>query len=274
LPHPAQSAIIAQVPATTFYQRRIRHAGQLASQHPFAAEVLGFYVHIARFQQALHDRLEKAPAPASVAETPRFAALGASFHQFLSIVEEHGPARVASAAHELRSANSKVISDLLSAVWNSAADAPSTPEEFLAFAFLQPYAESARSHAHLQLENYTHPLCPFCNRKPAIAALRPMGDGAQRKLLCGFCLAEWDFRRIVCPNCGEENHARLPVYTAETLPYIRVECCDSCRVYIKSIDLSKNGLADPLVDELASIPLDLWAQEHGYTKLRPNLLGM
>ncbi len=167
-----------------------------------------------------------------------------------------------------------MISDLLSAVWNSAADAPSTPEEFLAFAFLQPYAESARSHAHLQLENYTHPLCPFCNRKPAIAALRPMGDGAQRKLLCGFCLAEWDFRRIVCPNCGEENHARLPVYTAETLPYIRVECCDSCRVYIKSIDLSKNGLADPLVDELASIPLDLWAQEHGYTKLRPNLLGM
>ena len=40
------------------------------------------------------------------------------------------------------------------------------------------------------------------------------------------------------------------------------------------IDLSKNGLADPLVDELASVPLDLWAQEHGYAKLHPNLLGM
>jgi formate dehydrogenase maturation protein FdhE len=28
------------------------------------------------------------------------------------------------------------------------------------------------------------------------------------------------------------------------------------------------------VDELASIPLDLWAQEHGYAKLHPNMFGM
>jgi FdhE protein len=53
-----------------------------------------------------------------------------------------------------------------------------------------------------------------------------------------------------------------------------MECCDSCRTYLKTIDLTKNGLADPLVDELAHVPLDLWAQERGYAKLRPNLLGM
>ena len=41
-----------------------------------------------------------------------------------------------------------------------------------------------------------------------------------------------------------------------------------------SEDLTKNGLANPLVDELASVPLDLWAQEHGYAKVCPNLLGM
>jgi FdhE protein len=55
---------------------------------------------------------------------------------------------------------------------------------------------------------------------------------------------------------------------------MRVECCDACHAYIKSVDLTKNGLADPLVDELASVPLDLWAQEHGYAKLHPNLLGL
>jgi FdhE protein len=55
---------------------------------------------------------------------------------------------------------------------------------------------------------------------------------------------------------------------------VRLECCDACRTYIKSVDLTKNGLADPLVDELASVPLDLWAREHGYDKLRPNLLGL
>jgi FdhE protein len=117
-------------------------------------------------------------------------------------------------------------------------------------------------------------VCPFCNRRPALGILRQQGDGARRSLLCGFCLTEWEFRRIICPGCGEEGHAKLPVYTAEAFPHIRVECCDTCQTYIKSIDLTKNGLAEPLVDELASVPLNLWAQERGYVKSHPNLLGM
>jgi FdhE protein len=40
------------------------------------------------------------------------------------------------------------------------------------------------------------------------------------------------------------------------------------------VDLTKNGLAVPEVDELASIALDLWASEHGYTKLQTNLFGL
>ena len=134
--------------------------------------------------------------------------------------------------------------------------------------------EFARSRAPMQLEGYTHPLCPFCSRKPLLAVLRPQGDGGRRSLVCGFCLTEWEFRRIVCPGCGQEDHAKLPVYTAESFPYIRVECCDTCQTYIKSIDMTKNGLAEPLVDELASVPLSLWAEERGYSKLYPNLLGM
>jgi formate dehydrogenase maturation protein FdhE len=53
-----------------------------------------------------------------------------------------------------------------------------------------------------------------------------------------------------------------------------VECCDACKTYIKSVDLTKNGHAEPLVDELASAPLDLWAREHGYARLQNNLMGM
>jgi formate dehydrogenase maturation protein FdhE len=40
------------------------------------------------------------------------------------------------------------------------------------------------------------------------------------------------------------------------------------------VDLTKNGHADPVVDEIASSPLDLWAQEHGYSKLELNVVGM
>jgi formate dehydrogenase maturation protein FdhE len=40
------------------------------------------------------------------------------------------------------------------------------------------------------------------------------------------------------------------------------------------VDLTKNGRAEPLVDEMATPHLDLWARDHGYTKLQSNLLGM
>ena len=262
--------------ANTPWQQRIRRAEHLAAKHPFAAEILGFYVHAARVQEGLYQRMQKSSgkAPSFLPAPLDSPELLAAFPLFLKVVEEHGPALLSQVARNLQSALESAWSDLLNSCWSATDAPPSTPEEFIAFAFLQPYAEFVRSRSRLQIEGYTHPLCPFCNRKPALATLRPQGDGGRRSLLCGFCLAEWEYRRIVCPGCGQEDHAKLPVYTAESFPYIRVECCDACQSYIKSIDLTKNGLADPLVDELASVPLNLWAQERGYFKLHPNLLGM
>jgi FdhE protein len=290
--------------ADTGWQQRIRRAEHLGTQHPFAAEILAFYIQTARFQQDLYRRLERASAskipnasvgvspavlpekePASrllsgpqdagatLSGPPELAELLSSFPAFLALVARHGPARLAQIARDLSQSPSSGWSDLLNNCW-SVTDAPAEPAEFLALAFLQPYAEFVRSRVPLQLEGYTHSLCPFCSRRPGLGVLRPLGDGARRNLLCGFCLCEWEFRRIVCPGCDEKDHAKLPVYTAAEFPHIRVECCDVCHTYIKSIDLSKNGLADPLIDEIASVPLDLWAQERGYVKLRPNLLGM
>ena len=275
--------------AITAWQQRIRRAEHLTQQHPHAAEILGFYIHTARFQEGLYRSIERGSAgvPPAVLQEQDGASgplsgqhnagatktLLANFPQFLTLVEEKAPARLAQVAHDLRNASSS-WSHLLDTCWSATGEPPSSPEEFVACAFLQPYAEFLRSHTSPQLEGYTSLLCPFCNRKPAVGVLRQQGDGGRRSLLCGFCLTEWEFRRVICPGCGQEDHAKLPVYTAAELPYIRVECCDSCHTYIKSIDLTKNGLADPLVDELASVPLNLWAQEHGYAKLHPNLLGM
>jgi FdhE protein len=281
--------------ATTAWQQRIRRAEHLAAQHPFAAEILGFYLHLARFQESLYQRLERssvgsnAGVPPAVLRVEARAArplpgqqdaaatnpeLRASFPAFLFLVEDKAPAFLAQVARDLHNSPSDSWSELLNHCWSATGDPPADPQEFLACAFLQPYAELTRSRTPMQLGAYTYSLCPFCNRKPVLGILRPQGDGGRRSLLCGFCLAEWEFRRIVCPGCGQEDHAKLPVYTAEGFPYIRVECCDICQTYIKSIDLTKNGLAVPLVDELASVPLNLWAQERGYAKLHPNLFGM
>jgi len=115
------------------------------------------------------------------------------------------------------------------------------------------------------------PDCPFCFEKPLLAVLRPEGDGGRRTLLCGRCFTEWEFRRLLCPNCGEEDRDKLPVYTAPEFPHIRVEACDACRHYLKAVDLTRDGNAVPEVDEIAALPLDLWAVAQGYRKLTPNL---
>jgi formate dehydrogenase accessory protein FdhE len=259
------------------WQYRIHRAQELADQHRFAAEILGFYVHIARFQEDLHRRLSAA-LQSSAASADReltaseLAELSPRFESFLSMAEAQGPKPLAGLSHELRAHGRDTWSDLLQAGWttHSSADAPG----LLAQAFLQPYAELLRARAQLRPIATTYALCPFCARKPALGVLRQMGDGGARSMICSFCLAEWEFRRLVCPGCGEENDKNLAVYTASDFDHIRVECCDSCKTYIKTIDLTKNGRAEPLVDELASAPLDLWAREHGYAKLQTNLLGM
>jgi len=282
--------------ANTPWQRRIHRANDLIAKHAFASEILGFYIHVAGFQDVLYQQLEgrrstSVPPGSQIllnarglnasrqevgaTQVPQFDAtpLLQNFSTFLTLIEAKAPAHFGQIARDLKNSTADSWSNLLSYCWSSPGELLA-PREFLALAFLQPCAEFVRSSAVLQLESYTLALCPLCHRKPVAGVLRQQGDGGRRSLLCGFCLTEWDFRRVVCPACSEQDHAKLPVYTAESFPHIRVECCDSCRTYLKTIDLTKNGLADPLVDELAHVPLDLWAQERGYAKLRPNLLGM
>ena len=138
---------------------------------------------------------------------------------------------------------------------------------------VEPYAEHLASQLAAR-HPQTSSTCPACAGKPMLAVLRPEGEGGRRSLLCSFCLTEWEFRRLLCPCCGEENEQNLPVYTSEGLPYIRVESCDSCHHYLLCVDLSKNGLAVPLVDQIVGAPLDLWASEKGYSKIATHLLGL
>lgn len=116
--------------------------------------------------------------------------------------------------------------------------------------------------------------CPDCGGPPVVALLREAGHGARRSHVCGACLRESPAPRLGCPACGEQNVEALPVYRTDELDPARIDACDSCRVYVKTIDLTKDGGADPIADDLASLPLDLWAHEQGYRRLRSNLLRL
>jgi FdhE protein len=255
------------------WQQRVERANELAGRHTFAAEILRFYVQIATFQRELYLRLCHSDDSPSATSPPELSKLLASFPEFLRTVERHAPETLREFALAELAVSPSAHAELLNNFWTAVPVADGL-QEFTARAFLQPYAEFVRSRVETQWENYNQPLCPFCGRKPGLGVLRQQGDGGRRSLMCSFCLSEWQFRRILCPGCGEEDHKKLPVYTAPELVHVRVECCDSCRSYLKTVDLTKNGLAVPIVDEVAAIPLDLWAQEHGYQKLQPNLMQM
>ena len=75
-------------------------------------------------------------------------------------------------------------------------------------------------------------------------------------------------------NCLETNPDDLTHHVSESLPYIRIEICQQCQHYLKTIDLREHGLAVPIVDDLASFELDLWCKEQKLTRTQRNLLAL
>ena len=268
------------------YDARIRRAELLASKHPFAAEVLRFYARIAEFQKSLYAESKKNPAsqltsrPAGSfrAHMPTGSAdlLLSRFKPFLSLIAQAGPAPLTAAAEQISHLDPTSKLSLLGAYWDLGGTNDQLIGAFAQFiprAYAQPLAELVATFTFEPPTVVTQHNCPLCGGEPLLGVLRLEGDGGKRRMMCSFCLQEWDFRRIYCPACGEEDEKKLPVYVAEQFPHIRVEACDTCKICVRTIDLTKDGNAVPVVDDLAAIPLTLWSQEHGYTRLHPNLFG-
>jgi formate dehydrogenase accessory protein FdhE len=274
------------------YRARIARAQLLSTRHSYAAEMLTFYGKIATFQQELYESLPKlwgrqavAPANGILRSEIKLAILLEPFAKFLSLLEAHAPRPLAAESQYLKVQGRNAWARALEAFWkaglaeckggeNGAAEnSPDPLKEFLARAFLQPYAEFVVSAMLPQNLPMTMCRCPRCNSLPLLGILRPEGDGGKRNLQCAFCSLEWEFRRIFCAQCGEEREDQLPVYTAEQFPHVRVESCETCKHFLRTFDLTKDGNAVPIVDDLAALPLSFWAEEQGYQRIQGNLLG-
>jgi len=224
----------------------IERAKLLARKYPESADVLEFYIQIALLQEEISARIRPGAPPNLAVLVPRVR----------EVIEASGPPPLSRFARE------QLDENIL--------DNPSSPEaKFFALLLLQPYAEHQR-----RLVEGGDSKCPSCGSKPVVGVLRGEGDGAKRALICSLCALEWPYRRLICANCGEEDKRKLPVYVAAQMDYIRVEACDTCGTYLKSVDLTKDGFAVPQVDEIATVALNVWADEHGYTKIETNILGM
>jgi len=135
---------------------------------------------------------------------------------------------------------------------------------FLVKTALRPHMEGLRRAAAERLPGgaWSHGYCPLCGSGPDMACLDEAG---KRLLHCDLCGTEWFYRRIGCPFCGNEDQERLGYLTADGEEGVRVDLCEACRRYLKTVDRRILEAPAPLdLEHLATLHLDLAAAGRGY----------
>jgi FdhE protein len=258
------------------WQQRINRAEVLAARDDAASRLLAFYADLLRVQQQIYSRVRGngrgAPSGALEADLP---ALRSEWRPALHAIARTAPDALAAQARQLGDGGDRAIEDALLSFWHAPSD-----RQFFPKALLQPYAQrlaEAGVAPRRELAR-TDNRCPFCGGAPQLSVLHstdePLAAGGGRRLQCATCFTEWPVRRVLCVHCGEEDERKLGYFHSPEFDHLRVDACDTCHHYLKSVDLTRLGLAVPLVDEVAGAPLDIWAREHGYTKIELNLVGL
>lgn len=257
-------------PSVPWAQRRGR-AGVLRARYPYAAELLDVYLALLNPHERAHSLAREAPLD------PAGLARWIAEHVLPGVVvatrtTAPGPlATVAESWLEFEDGAEAV------AAWLAGREQPPT-DAYFARAAAGPVLEALGPAAWPPGGSDAAGRCPRCGGPPQLSFLAEAGEElvtAPRRLLCARCTHAWVHPRMVCPGCGEESAARLPIFApADGLPHLRADGCESCRSYLITVDLRKDPEAVPVVDELAALPLDAHARERGFHKIVPNLMGI
>jgi FdhE protein len=227
----------------------------LAEEHPGSAELLQFAAGLLKAQASVRAAELAAVAPAA--------------RPVLEYCAQKGPRELAADAREALLGG---FDQRIRAYWDTG------EFDYLARASLAPYARLLREAGRSPERGLSGP-CVFCGGGAWVASRRippgpGTGEGAMRILHCALCAFSWQVGRIRCPACGEEDPEKLPSFTAPPHSGVRVEACESCKTYVKSVDLTVDARRVPEIDELVALSLDLWAVEQGYHRLEPGIAGL
>jgi FdhE protein len=111
------------------------------------------------------------------------------------------------------------------------------------------------------LVGWTAGTCPLCAGEPDFAVITPAAD---RILICGRCSARWHFHQLTCPFCANADRSRITSFASRDGQY-RLYACDMCERYLKAFDARRAARpVMPVVDSVATLPLDAAAMQKGY----------
>jgi FdhE protein len=263
---------------TGVWDRRLRRAEVLEGRWPYAREVLAFFRSVTTLQAEIYRRLDRDKVADPRKKRAEAGEMAPFAGRVIDLFVDGGPRELAAGARRTRDEWGAAEHRLAMYGGDSRFADGYGPGDEVERVLWEPYmilaSEKAGPLERRSIE-LAH-LCPLCDAAPLASIFREdrSAETVRRSLLCVLCSSEWEVARVLCPRCKEEDPARLPRFTADEIPWIRVDACDSCMSYIKTIDLTKEPDAEPVVDELASMPLDIIARERGYTKIATNLAGL
>ena len=135
---------------------------------------------------------------------------------------------------------------------------------------IRPSVETGREQLQNELDSETwlKGYCPLCGSLPSLSLLK--GEGGKRYLLCSYCGYQWRIDRLFCPFCNNKDQESLHYFSPEGEESYRIDLCEKCNQYIKTIDFRKMEESDPFMEDLATSHLDILAVQKGYKRPVPN----
>jgi FdhE protein len=126
----------------------------------------------------------------------------------------------------------------------------------------EAYADQLKGY--VDQEKWWRNYCPICGSEPFLAEFKK--DGA-RFLVCSCCGYEWRFHRLKCPFCENNDHEKLRYfYTEKEGRAYRIDVCEKCKRYIKTVDTNEVGEVIPPLEDIGTLHLDVLAQNEGYKR--------
>ena len=143
------------------------------------------------------------------------------------------------------------------------------PEAFHAVAALLPlpFLRTCNERLSAALQDpWRQGYCPLCGAWTALAEI--CGVERARYLRCGECGSAWRSQALSCPYCGLTDHKDLSSLVVEgASAQATLEICARCQGYLKTFSrLSPSAPEEVMLQDLASVELDLAAIERGYQR--------
>lgn len=150
--------------------------------------------------------------------------------------------------------------------------------EFLSFfsvLLVFPYRKAVTAFVKdkIPFDNHNSGLCPVCGHWPVISYLT---EKEGRKILaCICCSASWQFPRLKCSFCLNQNKEELGYLSIDGNNEVSAYVCDKCRRFIKTIRIGEEESIYAnnryIIDYLTTGDMDLAALQNKY--LQESVLG-